>query len=82
MRASAADAASGADASGHPSARSRVAIRASQSSKHRAATVRRRGLMMGDSSAVGAIGQPAHFSLVHGDPLSDPAALWRIWLTR
>ncbi len=24
----------------------------------------------------------AHFSLVHGDPLSDPAALWRIWLTR
>jgi imidazolonepropionase-like amidohydrolase len=29
-----------------------------------------------------AIGQPAHFSLVHGDPLSDPAALWRIWLTR
>jgi imidazolonepropionase-like amidohydrolase len=29
-----------------------------------------------------AIGQPAHFSLVHGDPLSDPAALWRVWLTR
>jgi imidazolonepropionase-like amidohydrolase len=28
------------------------------------------------------IGQPAHFSLVHGDPLSDPAALWRVWLTR
>jgi imidazolonepropionase-like amidohydrolase len=28
------------------------------------------------------IGQPAHFSLVHGDPLSDPGALWRIWLTR
>ncbi len=25
---------------------------------------------------------PAHFSLVHGDPLSDPAALWRVWLTR
>jgi imidazolonepropionase-like amidohydrolase len=29
-----------------------------------------------------AVGQPAHFSLVHGDPLSDPAALWRVWLTR
>jgi imidazolonepropionase-like amidohydrolase len=29
-----------------------------------------------------AIGRPAHFSLVHGDPLSDPAALWRVWLTR
>ncbi|HEX5401699.1 MAG TPA: amidohydrolase family protein [Pseudonocardiaceae bacterium] len=28
------------------------------------------------------VGQPAHFSLVHGDPLSDPAALWRVWLTR
>ena len=24
-------------------------------------------------------GEPAHFSLVHGDPLSDPAALWRVW---
>jgi imidazolonepropionase-like amidohydrolase len=28
------------------------------------------------------VGGPAHFSLVHGDPLSDPAALWRVWLTR
>ncbi|HEY2273750.1 MAG TPA: amidohydrolase family protein [Jatrophihabitantaceae bacterium] len=27
-------------------------------------------------------GGPAHFSLVHGDPLSDPSSLWRIWLTR
>ncbi|WP_236790621.1 amidohydrolase family protein [Amycolatopsis sp. GM8] len=27
-------------------------------------------------------GAPAHFSLVHGDPLSDPTALWRVWLTR
>lgn len=27
-------------------------------------------------------GRPAHFSLVHGDPLSDPAALWRVWLSR
>ena len=22
---------------------------------------------------------PADFFLVHGDPLSDPAALWRVW---
>ncbi len=22
---------------------------------------------------------PAHFTLVHGDPLTDPAALWRVW---
>jgi imidazolonepropionase-like amidohydrolase len=25
-------------------------------------------------------GGPADFMLVHGDPLSDPAALWRVWL--
>ena len=25
-------------------------------------------------------GGPADFLLVHGDPLSDPAALWRVWL--
>lgn len=24
-------------------------------------------------------GGPADFVLVHGDPLSDPTALWRIW---
>jgi hypothetical protein len=28
------------------------------------------------------VGGPAHFSLVHGDPLTDPASLWRLWLTR
>jgi imidazolonepropionase-like amidohydrolase len=28
------------------------------------------------------VGGPAHFALVHGDPLDDPTALWRIWLTR
>ena len=28
------------------------------------------------------VGGPAHFSLVHGDPLQDPSALWRVWLTR
>ena len=25
------------------------------------------------------IGGPADFFLVHGDPLSDPSALWRVW---
>ena len=25
------------------------------------------------------VGGPAHFLLVHGDPLDDPAALWRVW---
>jgi imidazolonepropionase-like amidohydrolase len=25
------------------------------------------------------VGARAHFTLVHGDPLSDPAALWRVW---
>jgi imidazolonepropionase-like amidohydrolase len=25
------------------------------------------------------VGGPAHFTLVHGDPYSDPGALWRIW---
>jgi hypothetical protein len=29
--------------------------------------------------AAHAAGGPAHFTLVHGDPLSDPAALWRVW---
>ena len=24
-------------------------------------------------------GGPADFFLVHGDPLSDPDALWRVW---
>jgi hypothetical protein len=24
-------------------------------------------------------GGPADFALVHGDPLSEPAALWRVW---
>ena len=25
------------------------------------------------------VGGPPDFFLVHGDPLSDPAALWRVW---
>jgi imidazolonepropionase-like amidohydrolase len=28
------------------------------------------------------VGGPAHFALVHGNPLDDPGTLWRIWLTR
>ena len=28
-----------------------------------------------------AAGYPADFFLVHGDPLSDPSALWRVWKT-
>jgi hypothetical protein len=24
-------------------------------------------------------GGPADFSLVHGDPLGDPTAMWRVW---
>jgi hypothetical protein len=26
-------------------------------------------------------GTPARFILIHGDPLTDPAAAWRIWRT-
>ena len=26
-------------------------------------------------------GYPADFFLVHGDPVSDPSALWRVWKT-
>ena len=40
-----------------------------------------RGGELLDEPAAGAIaeGGPADFFLVHGDPLSDPAALWRVW---
>jgi len=39
------------------------------------------GELLGESDA-GRIrpGGPADFFLVHGDPLSDPAALWRVWM--
>jgi imidazolonepropionase-like amidohydrolase len=48
-----------------------------------AAATWRGGELLGDEYAGRlSVGGPAHFSLVHGDPLSDPAALWRIWLTR
>ncbi len=40
----------------------------------------RGGDLLGETGA-GQImeGGPADFALVHGDPLSDPAALWRVW---
>ncbi len=40
----------------------------------------RGGELLGEPEA-GVIteGGPADFSLVHGDPLTDPTALWRIW---
>ncbi len=38
------------------------------------------GTVLGDPDAGRIkIGGPAHFTLVHGDPLADPAALWRVW---
>ena len=39
-----------------------------------------RGELIGEAEA-GRIreGGPADFFLVHGDPLSDPDALWRVW---
>jgi imidazolonepropionase-like amidohydrolase len=40
----------------------------------------RGGELLGEPAAgVIAEGGPADFSLVHGDPLTDPAALWRVW---
>lgn len=38
------------------------------------------GVLLGDPEA-GRLheGGPADFILVHGDPLSDPAAMWRVW---
>jgi imidazolonepropionase-like amidohydrolase len=45
-----------------------------------AAATWRGGELLGEPDA-GVIreGGPADFSLVHGDPLSDPTALWRVW---
>jgi imidazolonepropionase-like amidohydrolase len=45
-----------------------------------AAATWRGGELLGEADA-GALrdGGPADFVLVHGDPLSDPAALWRVW---
>ena len=48
-----------------------------------AAATWRGGDLYGDPNAGRLrVGGPAHFSLVHGDPLTDPSALWRVWLTR
>ncbi|GIH15872.1 amidohydrolase family protein [Rugosimonospora africana] len=46
-----------------------------------AAATRNGGVLLGEPEA-GVIreGGPADFVLVHGDPLSDPAAMWRVWL--
>ncbi len=45
-----------------------------------AAATWRGGELLGEPEA-GVIheGGPADFALIHGDPLSDPAALWRVW---
>ena len=45
-----------------------------------AAATRNGGTLIGepDASRIRE-GGPADFSLVHGDPLSDPSALWRVW---
>ena len=40
----------------------------------------RGGDVLGDEQAGRiTVGGPAHFTLVHGNPLSDPSALWRVW---
>lgn len=45
-----------------------------------AAATRNGGELLGEAEAgVIRAGGPADFALVHGDPLSDPAALWRVW---
>jgi imidazolonepropionase-like amidohydrolase len=47
-----------------------------------AAATWRGGELLGEPEAGGLHeGGPADFFLVHGDPLSDPAALWRVWRT-
>jgi hypothetical protein len=45
-----------------------------------AAATWRGGELLGEPQAGGVRdGGPADFLLVHGDPLSEPAALWRVW---
>jgi imidazolonepropionase-like amidohydrolase len=45
-----------------------------------AAATWRGGELLGEPDAgTLRVGGPADFFLVHGDPLSDPAALWRVW---
>jgi imidazolonepropionase-like amidohydrolase len=46
-----------------------------------AAATRNGGALLGEPEAgVVREGGPADFLLVHGDPYSDPAAMWRVWL--
>ena len=46
-----------------------------------AAATRNGGTLLGEPDAgVLREGGPADFVLVHGDPLSDPSAMWRVWL--
>ena len=46
-----------------------------------AGATRKGGSLRGEPEAgVIRAGGPADFVLVHGDPLSDPAAMWRVWL--
>ena len=45
-----------------------------------AAATRHGGMLLGEPEAgVLREGGPADLVLVHGDPLSDPAAMWRVW---
>lgn len=45
-----------------------------------AAVTRRGGELLGEPAAGSIeVGGPADFFLVHGDPMSDPSALWRVW---
>ena len=45
-----------------------------------AAATRNGGTLLGEPDAgVLREGGPADLVLVHGDPLSDPAAMWRVW---
>jgi imidazolonepropionase-like amidohydrolase len=45
-----------------------------------AAATWRGGELLGEEEAgVIRVGGPADFFLVHGDPLSDPGSLWRVW---
>lgn len=45
-----------------------------------ASATRRGGELLGEPEAgVLHAGGPADFFLVHGDPLTDPSALWRVW---
>jgi imidazolonepropionase-like amidohydrolase len=46
-----------------------------------AATWRGGELLSEEDAGVIREGGPADFFLVHGDPLSDPASLWRVWRT-